>query len=100
MPLAVWHSATRSSHTRCPEHPQSRPPFRQREPLDLSLKLVEDACLRSRSKRYLDCPVSGAGAMMIVSLGPVFTTGFVQRTEPRTLSSAVPARDSVMANVC
>jgi len=37
----------------------------------------------------------GAGAMLMLSFGPVFTAGFVQRIDPRTLSRAVPARESV-----
>jgi hypothetical protein len=52
------------------------------------------------AERYGVGAGSGAGAMLIESIGPGFTTGFVQRTVPRTLSAAVPALDNVRPNVC
>ncbi len=44
---------------------------------------------------YWVADASGAAAMLAASNGPVFTAGFVHRIAPRTLSLAMPARDSV-----
>jgi hypothetical protein len=53
------------------------------------------------ARGYLPVAEAGNGAgALIASPGPGFTLGILQRTAPRTLSAAVPARDSVIVKVC